>query len=442
MQWSSPKLSLALAPTLAVLSLMTVALQACESGGGSVTPREGDWEGDNVVFTIEDGAVSGWGLLGMYCQGTEDDAAQTPCLSHPRGFYADSVSLDGGGFLVALDGLTLDATFVDEMTVTGTWRMDTGSCCSASGTFDSVHVRDLPADPVDDGGGGTDGGGGGGGTVTPPTAELMTSAAAMCAGWEAARSEWTEPTWTGSAQSCDPGELDTAGIDRVVGLVNVYRAMAGLPGVDHDAELDVLAQSCSLMMQAEQTISHYPEDDWACFTEDGARGASSSNLATAPALTAVDLYMVDGGNEDTLGHRRWILTNGLGPFGIGSTTGFSCLHVMGSVGVAPAPLWTAWPAPGYFPIQAYGDWSTIDVTGWSIHAYGTSLADADVTVTTAGVELEVEVRHLAGGYGGSEAISIVPDGWTMAVGARYEVSVSGVTPPISYGFDVVDCDAP
>ena len=31
--------------------------------------------------------------------------------------------------------------------------------------------------------------------------------------------------------------------------------------------------------------------------------------------------------------------------------------------------WTAWPPPGVFPIQAYGDrWSTLSDTGWSIQS--------------------------------------------------------------------------
>ncbi len=418
--------------------LIAGVLPGCDSGGAEVTPRPGEWEGDNVVFTVSAGQVRGWRLLGMYCQGAGGDSGdEAACLSHPRGSYEDAFPLGSAGFKVELDGLTLAATFVDETTATGTWSMDGGSCCSAEGRFESVHVRDLPPDPVDGGGDGGDGGG----VVTPaPTGELMASAASLCASWNAVKADSTEPIWSGSTHACEAGDIDADGLARVLASVNLYRAMAGLPAVGHDAGLDALAQSCSLMMEAEQDIDHYPSDAWACFSEDGARGASSSNLATAPALSAVDLYMVDTGNESTLGHRRWILTNGLGPFGIGSTTGYSCLQVMGSTEVVPEPGWTAWPAPGYFPIQAYGDWGTLDDAGWSIHSYGGgSMAGAMVSVTSDGQELPVTVTGLAGGYGGSEAISILPDGWTMQVGRHYAVSVTGISPEIAYGFDVVDC---
>jgi hypothetical protein len=151
-------------------------------------------------------------------------------------------------------------------------------------------------------------------------------------------------------------------------------------------------------------------------------------------------YLVDPGNETTLGHRRWILSNGLGPIGLGSAggDGSSCMHVFGGKGNANKP-WMAWPPPGAFPMQAYRDRynRTLDTSGWSIQA--SKLAGAQVTITSGGQNLPVTVKQLEHNYGANDAISIIPNGWKGAAGSTYSVSVSGLATPISYDVQLIDC---
>ena len=48
--------------------------------------------------------------------------------------------------------------------------------------------------------------------------------------------------------------------------------------------------------------------------------------------------MVDSGNATTIGHRRWILSNSLGPIGIGGTDRASCMWTLSGTGRAGKTL--------------------------------------------------------------------------------------------------------
>jgi hypothetical protein len=205
---------------------------------------------------------------------------------------------------------------------------------------------------------------------------------------------------------------------------------------------DVQAQACALMMDANNSLSHDPPESWKCYSEEGAQGASTSNISSGPGVSSVQGYLIDTGNETTFGHRRIILSNELGPIGLGSTgeNGASCMQNIGGTGDADKE-WTAWPPPGVFPIQAYSDyWSSLSDTGWSIQSEDIALEDAAVTITSDGAPLGVEVEALEGNYGNNNAIRIVPEGWEPEAGKTYSVSVSGISATIAYDVVFVDCE--
>jgi len=222
--------------------------------------------------------------------------------------------------------------------------------------------------------------------------------------------------------------------------VNLMRWIADLPAVETTAEHNAADQQCALMMDAENDLSHEPGTSWACYSASGAEAAGMSCIAGEGAVSAAMGYMVDPGNETTLGHRRWILSNWLGPIGIGSTGKASCMYT-GTEGNA-GKQWTAWPPPGSFPIEATRDaWDrSMDDTGWSIQSDSINLSSATVTIKLDGNVLPVTVAKLLGGYGSDDAISIIPKGWKIAAGKTYEVSVSGISTPISYSVSVVSCE--
>jgi hypothetical protein len=196
------------------------------------------------------------------------------------------------------------------------------------------------------------------------------------------------------------------------------------------------------MMTANDTLSHMPLMDWKCCSDLGAKGASTSNISGGPGLASVLSYMVDSGNETTFGHRRIVLSNELGPIGLGSAgkDGSSCMENIGGTGKA-GKAWMAWPPPGPFPMQAYTDVykRTLDSTGWSLQSKSIDLKAAQVTIMSGGQAKPVKVEQLTGNYGQSTAIRIVPDGWKAAAGASYAVSVTGTATPIAYEVQLIDC---
>ncbi len=261
----------------------------------------------------------------------------------------------------------------------------------------------------------------------------------VCDRWNADRANLSEGTWTGSLDTCDPGDLTDGGRQRALAVVNLYRFLADLPPVTDDAARNQKTQACALMMDKNGMLSHNPPMSWACYSAEGAEAAGKSNIALGVgAVASVDLFMVDPGNATTLGHRRWILSNSLGPIGLGGTPGAACMWVLGGSGDAGKP-YVAWPPAGKFPLQAVApNWTGIDETGWSIQSDAIDLSGAQVTITKDGAPLPVSVTQLSGGYGSQYAISMIPQGWNTTPGT-YHVEVMGVATPIAYDVEVVDC---
>ena len=200
------------------------------------------------------------------------------------------------------------------------------------------------------------------------------------------------------------------------------------------------------MIDANDQLDHAPPADWNCYTEDGMGTAGLSNISAGPGVQAVDQYMIDRGNETSMGHRRSILANDLGPIGLGSTLGTgnqafssaSCMYWIGGTGNA-GKEWTAWPPPGEFPVEAVTlAEASIDETGWTIQSGSIDLSGAMVSIKDGGIDLPVTVNNLQI-WTTQTAISMVPDGWTTTVGHTYEVSVTGISSPINYQVRVVGC---
>ncbi|MBZ5714117.1 CAP domain-containing protein [Nannocystis pusilla] len=252
----------------------------------------------------------------------------------------------------------------------------------------------------------------------------------------------SEGTWSGAVAGCTAGDTGAPGRDNALRLVNLYRWLAGLPPVGHDAGLNAKAQQCALMMHAEGMLSHDPDVMWACYTAEGAQAAMNSNISATPGVVAVDLYMVDPGNATTFGHRRWILSRSLGPIGLGSTSVNSCMWVIGGQAGAGAE-WTAWPPPGIVPLAAIHvpevPWADVDETGWTIQSDEIDVGAAQVTIRENGVEKPVKLTTLQGGFGSSSAIAMTPQGWVSEAGKTYTVQVDGVPQPFSYEVQVVAC---
>lgn len=313
----------------------------------------------------------------------------------------------------------------------GSGQAGTGTAGGAAGGSSSGG---MPNGGSSNGGSSSGGSGGGAGGERSP--------ANTCARWKADTAGLSEGTWSGSVASCTVGDISADGRANALRMVNLMRWLADLPAVTTDDASNQQAQACALMMTANDDLSHDPPMSWDCYSSMGASGAGSSNISSAPGVESVLMYMVDPGNATTLGHRRWILSNGLGPIGLGSAgeDGASCMRVFDGKGQAKK-AWTAWPPPGAFPIQAYRDRfnRTLDETGWSIQS-DSDLSAAEVTITSGGQARPVTVSELQPNYGARDAISIIPSGWEASAGSSYSVNVTGVAMPIQYEVQLIDCD--
>lgn len=296
------------------------------------------------------------------------------------------------------------------------------------------------------GGGSAGGGSGGSGGGAPSCANITGDRRTqVCLRWNCDRMDRSEGTWNGMLQpACMAGDMTAAARANALKMINLYRFIADLPAVTTAAMRDAAAQECALMMDANNMLDHSPPSTWACYTATGAMAAGTSNICSGRAVACIDLYMSDfgSGNAASLGHRRWLLSNSLGPVGIGGTPGGSCHWVIGGSGNA-GKAWVAWPPPGPVPLAAINipGVPSIDSTGWSVQGYSANVNNATVTVTDNGQNLPVTTSNLLANYGSSSAIKFIPMGWTAQAGHTYQVTVSGggLTTPISYSVQVEAC---
>jgi Cysteine-rich secretory protein family len=256
----------------------------------------------------------------------------------------------------------------------------------------------------------------------------------VCRRWTCDRQDRADGAWNGNVMACNAGDMTTAGRSNALRLINLFRFLGDLPEVQTRADLDTKAQACALMMDANNALDHSPPTNWACYTQAGAEAAGKSNICSTGAASCMDLYMNDRGNDTTYGHRRWFLSNSLGPIGIGGTPSGSCHLVIGGSGQAKKS-YLAFPSAGPQPLGAA---QLADSTGWSIQSDSINLDNALVTVQSDNQSLPVNVAKLGQGYGSTWAIKIVHS-WKVAAGKSYTVNVTGVATPISYVVQVLDC---
>jgi uncharacterized protein YkwD len=238
--------------------------------------------------------------------------------------------------------------------------------------------------------------------------------------------------WDGSTSRCRAGAPSAATQTATLKAINFYRAMGQLDPVKLDAKLSSRAQKAALIMDAENSLSHFPPRSWNCWTKVGATAAGSSNLClSCTGAESIAQYMIDpgAGNKEG-GHRRWVMYPYIKSMGSGVTTGASALWVIPPKPVkAKAPSWVSWPTPGYFPneLEPGGRWS---LSASNAHI---DFGKAKVSVRTAtGTKIKVQqykpTKHGDADYGTPALIWQVgdiklPSG---SKGRRIDVTVTGI----------------
>ena len=283
------------------------------------------------------------------------------------------------------------------------------------------------------------------GTCTPgdPGIPALRSQAQVCEAWTKGHVVTANPAFTKTTATCDQGVLARAGLDDTLTRLNMHRWLVGLGPVSDNAASNDQAQKCALMSAWNPAgpQAHSPPPTATCYTPGGAAGAGSSNIAWGNGTpeNAIDQWLIDNGNESTMGHRRWLLNPPLEPIGMGHYVGgnnygsAACITVFSGGNRGPRPAWFAFPPPGFVPAPMT-QWI------WSVHgnALGSGI-DAGIVRASDSAPMAISVRVMQGGYG-QPAITLERQGWSPAVGETYKVTVTGTSmAPISYDVSPVNC---
>lgn len=285
----------------------------------------------------------------------------------------------------------------------------------------------------------------------------------VCYRWRCEGRDVAPALWSGNAASCNAGALDEDAAKRALRIVNLHRFVADVDPVKRVPSWTAPAQACALLAHANAKLSHEPPRDWACWTEASAFTSSVSLIANRSAPIAIGAFIEDPGNEVTMVHRRWLLTENLRNVGLGSTDRYACVIVDGSsfglkaadgantnddreededsASSSPDRGWVAWPPNGPVPLEMLAV-ERVDEVGWTVQSSTNDLdsASVKVTVTMDGVEDKpVHVSHLTPLFGSRSAIRFTPDGWTTQAGHRYAVRVKAEATKIEYVVEPSGC---
>ncbi|NND07700.1 MAG: T9SS type A sorting domain-containing protein [Saprospiraceae bacterium] len=203
--------------------------------------------------------------------------------------------------------------------------------------------------------------------------------------------------WTGNADACTPGQISPLAIDRMMIRLNYFRRLAHVSSEIHlDTALTKMCQEAAVMMHKNNKLSHDPPESWTCYTDDGRKAASKSNLALgAHSVNALSLYMRDpGAKNGAVGHRRWILYSRAKDIGLGSTSRAHAMYVIHNRQDAPDDLdYVTYPSEGFFPAALLPE-------RWSFSKPRAKFGDASVIMMdTDGNSIPVTVLEVKNGFG-------------------------------------------
>jgi uncharacterized protein YkwD len=256
---------------------------------------------------------------------------------------------------------------------------------------------------------------------------------------------------------CRAGSLTASAKADVLARLNAIRALHRLPAVTYSEADDAQTAESSLMMVANNQLSHTPGANWLCYTAAGAAGAGSGNLfsSTSSAGFTDDQYLggwLTEGGSAKLGHRRWMLDPFLGRTSYGRVStrladgrisDAATLKVFdftgGTVTPSGLPGFVAYPF-GDYPARyadagAFLSFSVVGGAGGRTASSGVRFTNARIAVTTGNTGMTVsDVTHDNDGYGLPNNLQ-----WRVAglqPGVTYTVQITGVTgaPQAEYSY--------
>ncbi|SFP50564.1 CAP domain-containing protein [Sphingomonas rubra] len=250
--------------------------------------------------------------------------------------------------------------------------------------------------------------------------------------------------------NCRAGTLKASVKADLLARLNAIRALHRLPAVTYSDADDQAEAESSLMMVANNQLSHTPPTTWKCYTAAGAGGAGSSNLFSNFSSAARITYTEDDylagwlreGGSASIGHRRWMLDPFLGKasygrvtqLGSGGVSEAASLRVVGFTGGTAVPTglpgFVAYPY-GDYPVRYFGagdylSFSVVASTSGRGGNAGVDFSRATITVTGPNGSLAVSNQTSdTAGYGLPNNVQ-----WKVAglqAGVSYTVTIGEVS---------------
>ncbi len=237
--------------------------------------------------------------------------------------------------------------------------------------------------------------------------------------------------WNGDIATCTAGEPSAAAKQAMLDTINFVRAMAGLDPVTEDVAISqTYTQQAALMMEANGEMSHSRPSTWDCWSAQGGQNFPTGNggeiIAQAGDASAIPMYLLDdGASNKTMGHRASVLAPWTSQVGIGSTTNYNAIHVLGDSSLPPVASSYSWPTKGYFPSQLLAQ----SATRWSYYPQCGDASGATVTVTKNGEAIPVTTYPVQYRLAQTDGVGWdMPTPGTPAAGTTdtYQVKVTGI----------------
>jgi hypothetical protein len=251
------------------------------------------------------------------------------------------------------------------------------------------------------------------------------------------RSMWEERSfpdlaqnWSGSYASRLPGDLSVTWRKLLLGRLNAFRALAGVPLYEGtNKNWDDYAQAAAFALSINNVLTHRltPAVSPIYWSRVAAVGAISASIGAGPAarqtITEVDGFMCDYGSQNgTVGHRIRMIAP-CGPFvGIGTVpfwggspvgranddvsasaiiNGYDFSDTAANPSAKTRDRFTAWPSRGYFPLQL------MTSARWSLQ---TDLFDPGASFANATIEIYQDGKRIVSAsdpLAGSSIVALV-----------------------------------
>lgn len=211
--------------------------------------------------------------------------------------------------------------------------------------------------------------------------------------------------------ACFAGRLTQGSRNRALEAANQIRALHGLPPVRWSSSYSRQVQETALIQAANDFLSHRPGPGAACYSEAGAAGSGTSNLADSGVLADPASDMVVWTNDATnigllaaVGHRRWVLNPFSRHFAYGQVEGFAAHKAFGYPG----------ELSGTAEIE-------VDFVAFPYEVYPFHLVEGDPPWSFSVIEDRESFWNNRGAYFKEAAVAVtrVADGERLAVSDRY-----------------------